>query len=219
MIETVVKLGGSLEATGALPPLLDVLVRAAAEGHRLLVVPGGGRFADAVRAVCAETDPGADAAHWAAVLAMDQLAHLMAGWAPAASLIADPDAADDVADRGLLPILAPFAWLRATDSLPHSWDVTGDTIAARLAADLDVRRLVLVKAADPFPAASSAHAPAAAIAVEELVQHGLVDAYFPRALGYGRECWIVNGHEPERLRRLLHGDTGGAVLVSAGGSS
>jgi hypothetical protein len=137
----------------------------------------------------------------------------MVGWAPAASLITDPDEADDVADRGLLPILAPFAWLRATDSLPHSWDVTADSIAARLAADLDATRLVLVKAADP-ELVGSLHSRGAGLDVEELALRGIVDVYFPRALGYDRECWIVNGQEPEQLHRLLQGDVGGAVRVS-----
>ncbi len=211
MIQTIVKLGGSLEAmeAGALPSLLEVLVRAADAGHRVLALPGGGRFADTVRAACDEHDPGPDAAHWAAVLAMDQLAHLMVGWAPEAMLIWDIDAVDDVADARRLPILAPYAWLRADDPLPHSWDVTGDSIAARLAAELDAPRLVLVKPVEATPAKPLSPV----VPAEELVQHGIVDPYFPRALGYDRECWIVDGHHPERLHRLLHGDAGGAVRV------
>src|SRR5439155_581228 len=51
------------------------------------------------------------------------------------------------ADR--LPVLAPFRWLRAADPLPHSWEVTSDSIAAWLAGQLHARRVVLIK---PAPA-------------------------------------------------------------------
>ncbi len=213
MIETVLKLGGSLEATGSLERLLPMLERLAAEGRRLLVVPGGGRFADAVRAACEERDPGPDAAHWAAVLAMDQYAHLLAGWAPGATLVTDAAAADEVAEHGRLPILAPYAWLRESDSLPHSWDVTGDSIAARIAAEIEAPRLVLVKAAGALPACVAP--PPFAIPADDLAHRGVVDPHFPRALGFDRECWLVDGREPGRLLRLLHGDPGGAIRVTA----
>ena len=66
-------------------------------------------------------------------------------------------------DRGQVPVIAPLQWLRSMDPLPHSWDVTSDSIAAWLAGALDAERLVLIKSA-------GASGPA------------LVDAYFARAL-------------------------------------
>ena len=56
-----------------------------------------------------------------------------------------------------LPVLAPSRWLRDADPLPHSWDVTSDSIAAWVAGEVGARRLVLVKppgagdqAVDPY---------------------------------------------------------------------
>ena len=65
--------------------------------------------------------------------------------------------------RLALPVLAPYRWLRDADPLPHSWDVTSDSIAAWVAGAVGARRLVLVK---PPGAAGG----------------DLVDAYFSRAL-------------------------------------
>jgi aspartokinase-like uncharacterized kinase len=51
-------------------------------------------------------------------------------------------------DAGKIPVLAPYAWIRATDTLPHSWDITSDSIAAFIAGDLGAHELILVKPID-----------------------------------------------------------------------
>ena len=38
--------------------------------------------------------------------------------------------------------------MRASDPLPHSWDITSDSIAAYIAGVLDARELILVKPID-----------------------------------------------------------------------
>src|SRR5438874_12170688 len=83
-----------------------------------------------------------------AVLAMDQYAHLIAGKLPDAVIVAEArEIADALSARpvGRVPVLAPYRWLRETDPLPHSWDVTSDSIAAWVAGRVGARRLVLVK--------------------------------------------------------------------------
>ncbi len=197
---TVVKVGGSLVANGSLPALLATLGELAAS-HRLVVVPGGGPFADAVRERCARDDPGASAAHWMAILAMDQHAHFMTGLLPSARLAVGPDEITATHAEGRLPVLAPYRWLLADDPLPHGWHVTSDSIAAWVAARLSARRLVLLKSMDGVPGADGeirAETPA-----REATRAGIVDDYFERAAEPGLECWIVNGREPRRLSELL----------------
>lgn len=58
------------------------------------------------------------------------------------------------------------------DALPKTWDVTSDSIAARVARDLDARELVLLKSAD-CPATADDH--------EKLGELGYVDPYFATA--------------------------------------
>ena len=163
IVETVVKLGGGLLAY---PEHFDAAVSAidaAARECRLLVVPGGGPFADAVREVDRRLRLSDDAAHWMAVLAMDQYAHLVAARLAGGMLVADRHEIADAFEAGLVPVLAPYRWLREADPLPHAWDVTSDSIAAWVAGASGARRLVLVKP----PGASGSEQ---------------VDAYFPRAL-------------------------------------
>jgi aspartokinase-like uncharacterized kinase len=209
-VDAVVKVGGSLLASGSLPSLLST-VGELARTYRLAAVPGGGPFADAVRGACSVHDPGASAAHWMAMLAMDQHAHLLAGLQPAARLVSGPEEIAKVLAEGLLPVLAPCRWLQAVDPLPHGWHVTSDSIAAWVAARLSARRLVLIKSLEGVPGTSGdvvaeAPLPAAALA-------GIVDEYFERAVEPGLECWVLSGREPQRLSELLReGRTRGTRL-------
>ena len=199
--KSVLKVGGSLAGDPGLPRLLEALGELAAAGHRLVVVPGGGPFADAVRAACAAHDPGPSAAHWMAILAMDQYAHLLAARTPGAALVAGPAEVAGVLAAGRPAVLAPYAWLRAADPLPHSWDVTSDSIAAWVAARLGAPRVVLLKSVDGLR--DEAGTVLARVPRRALGGRDEVDGYFARALEPGTACWIVNGRRPERLRELL----------------
>src|SRR5262249_10174117 len=101
-------------------------VAAAARSHPLLIVPGGGPFADAVRSVDRRFRMSDSAAHWMAVLAMDQHAHLIAGRLTGGAITENLDDIVDALGRKRVPVLAPSRWLRAVDPLPHSWSVTSD---------------------------------------------------------------------------------------------
>jgi aspartokinase-like uncharacterized kinase len=146
-IHTVVKVGGALlaspEAFAWAIGELDCLPR----DGRVLVVPGGGPFADAVRVVDRTVGLSDAAAHWAAILGMDQYAYVLADRLAAATVIDDVEQLARDAAVGRLPVLAPSRWLRAADPLPHSWDVTADSLAAWIARAVDAERLVLLKLA------------------------------------------------------------------------
>jgi aspartokinase-like uncharacterized kinase len=148
MRPAVVKIGGGLlDAPGALE---RVCAAVAVLGRRepLVVVPGGGPLADAVRALDREVGLSPEAAHWMAILAMDQYAHLLAERIPGARLVEEPGVVAAVLAAGEIVILAPSRWLRAADTLPHSWDATSDSVAAFVAGALDAVRLDLVKPAE-----------------------------------------------------------------------
>ena len=166
MIDLVVKLGGALLTSERALDHAARAVQDAAAQVRLVVVPGGGPFADAVRAADRMHSLGDDAAHWMAVLAMDQYAHLLAARIRRARIVDRRDAIEAALIARHVPVLAPYQWLRAVDPLPHSWDVTSDSIAAWLAGALGARRLALVKRARGAP-------------------RELVDSYFERVLPAG----------------------------------
>ena len=115
-------------------------IASAAERRRLLVVPGGGPFADAVRAVDRRFKLPDDTAHWMAVLAMDQYAHLIVARLTGGELVAAPREVVAALRAGHVPVLAPSRWLREADPLPHSWMVTSDSIAAWVGGTVGARR-------------------------------------------------------------------------------
>ena len=165
-IDLVVKVGGGLLARGG---DLDRALRAIAEAareQRLLIVPGGGPFADAVRDVDDRLRLSDEAAHWMAVLAMDQYAHVIAERLAGAALVSGPRDIADALASGRIPVLAPSSWLRDADPLPHTWDVTSDSIAAWVAGAVGAERLILIK-----PSGASGE--------------DVVDPYFSRALPAG----------------------------------
>ena len=67
------------------------------------------------------------AAHWMAHLAMDQYAELLAERIPGGRWWRSQAPSSRQWTRRV-PVLAPSRWMRSADVLPHSWDVTSDSI-------------------------------------------------------------------------------------------
>lgn len=134
----VVKIGGGLlRAEG-----VEGLRRACAEAIEMartrpvLVVPGGGPFADAVRAVDGLPD---DVAHALALRAMDQLGVLLARLLPGAAALTSLIAP---ASLGLLMVAPAFA---DRPEVPQSWDVTSDSLAVLAAGTIGAKEAILLK--------------------------------------------------------------------------
>src|SRR3954469_17602608 len=141
----IIKIGGGLTWV---PGALDRVCRTVGNLSRqwpLVVVPGGGPFADGIREFDRRMGLSADAAHWMAILAMDQYAHVLASRIPDALLVEEPGCIREGLRGGGAVVLAPSRWMRSADVLPHSWEVTSDSIAAFVAGALDAQRLVLIK--------------------------------------------------------------------------
>jgi aspartokinase-like uncharacterized kinase len=183
-LPVVVKIGGSLtdRAAAVVGEVLDAGVPA-------LIVPGGGQFADAVRALAPPDTP----AHWMAVAAMEAY-----GWY--LSSFGIPVTAD-LAVPAAPTVFLPYAALRAHDPLPHSWAVTSDTIAAWTAREIGAS-LVLVKSVDGLERGgvplAAVHGPFPCEEVDPLLLPYLFDYRIP--------AWIVNGRVGGRLRALLTGE-------------
>jgi len=182
-VVVVVKLGGSLLTAAPFDSILAEIA-AASRTVPLLVVPGGGPFADAVRAADRSLGLGDDAAHWMAILAMDQCAHAITSRLPGSVLVTRRDDVGQALERQRIPVLAPYGWLREDDPLPHSWDITSDSISAWVAGQIGASRLVLVKP----PGASGSD---------------LVDPCFERVLPPHVEKTIVTADRIDRLRAAL----------------
>ena len=176
--------------------------RACAEVNELaakrpvLVVPGGGPFADAVRAVDAQVGLTDGVAHVLALRAMDQLGAMLAPLLPAAEPLSDL-----VAPRalGLLAVAPAFA---GRPEVPESWAVTSDSLAVLAAGAIGADEAVLLKPVRGVVARwPSDDPPLAALTAGELAAL--------QARGGGR---VVDAYLPDAVRR-----TGVVVTVRAPG--
>jgi aspartokinase-like uncharacterized kinase len=188
----VVKIGGSLAESGAAAALLRGL--AARQPRRLIVVPGGGEFADAVRRAQRRQAFGEPAAHHMALLAMHMSAVMLAAFMPGGVVAETREAFESAWRRNLTPIWAPERMALAAPGVPASWEVTSDSLAAWLAAELGALRLLVVKSC-PVPDAIARDAPALAAA-------GIVDARFPEFVAAARFAWRVVSGADAALRAL-----------------
>lgn len=189
-VPLVVKIGGSL--TAEIPSLHEILI---ASGRDILIVPGGGRFADAVRDTGAEGTP----AHWMAICAMEQSAWL---WVAAGAVPVEGvhDLVQGVA------VLLPYLAMREADPLPHSWDVTSDTIAAWVASVRDVP-LLLLKSVDGIVCEGELCEYVSGEMGGGTMETDVVDPLFlPFAYAFGIRWAIINGREPDQIRRFLQGE-------------
>ncbi|PNQ96532.1 aspartate/glutamate/uridylate kinase (plasmid) [Azospirillum argentinense] len=185
----VVKLGGSLWRAPELRRWLEIL--AAARRLRVVIVPGGGPFADAVRDAQPALGFSDRAAHRMALLAMEQygtaLADLEPRLTPARSLA-------DLRGRPSPTVWMPLPLAENAD-VAESWDVTSDSLAVWLADALGATCAVLVK---------SAPLPDAVTPVTQLVTAGIVDPALPdRMARYGGAVWCVSRDEHRRFAKAL----------------
>jgi aspartokinase-like uncharacterized kinase len=194
---TVVKVGGGV-GDDALPGLCAALGELGRR-HPLLVVPGGARFADAVRDADRRFGLSADAAHRMAILGMEQFGWLLSELIPGT--------------RVLLPAGLPL------EGLPRSWQVTSDSIAAWVADRVGAERLVLVKGVDGLYADWPRGDPIADLTAAELaaLRLGGVDEHLPAVLANARfETWVISGRDPARIAQLLdQGTTAGTRIAVA----
>ncbi|MGB9175689.1 MAG: uridylate kinase [Methanoregula sp.] len=181
----VVKLGGSLSSR--VPDLVPVLL---ASERPLFIVPGGGMFADAVRKLRVDDD----SAHWMAIASMDQYGLF-------------------IGSQGIMTtaflqtphqpvVFLPYCSLRQHDPLPHSWDVTSDSIAAWV-ADLLGLDLLLLKSVDGILENGSLMEQ-----VKIPVKTEVLDPFFiPFVLEKKVKTIIINGSRVDRIEKFLRGES------------
>jgi 5-(aminomethyl)-3-furanmethanol phosphate kinase len=139
---TVVKLGGSFAFS---PHLRDWIAAIVACAGRIVVVPGGGPFADAVRAAQAPMGFDDRAAHHMGLLAMEQYGCAIASLDERLLLADSLEAILEGLAEAKVPVWLPALTVLTDAAIPQSWDVTSDSLAAWLAGRIGAERLVLVK--------------------------------------------------------------------------
>ena len=179
----------------------------AAGGSAVVVVPGGGPFADQVRALQKRRRFDDGAAHHMALLAMEQYGRMLAALEPRLRLAASRAELARARRAGLAAVWMPTSMVLADPRIAASWDITSDSLAAWLAGKLRARHLVLVKSIAVTNGATAA----------DLARRGMVDPAFPAYLDRSRaEGWCIDDHRPIDMARALASGGGVGTPIASG---
>jgi aspartokinase-like uncharacterized kinase len=212
-VDAVIKVGGSLAEYPENLRLLCHKLAGLAKKYMLIVVPGGGRFADVVREFDNRFALSCNRAHSMAVLAMDQFGFLLSNITPNSRVFHLLKNAKKLSKAEMVPIFLPSRLMFEEDPLENSWDATSDSIAAYVAKRVNAGKLVLVTDVDGVftsdPKVDSDATLIRKISAEQLLtmnRRTSVDRYLPKLLLDAQvDCYIVNGLFPERVETILAG--------------
>jgi hypothetical protein len=176
----VVKIGGSLLRQ---PRLKSILKLVGAARRPIVVVPGGGVFADAVRDAQAAHGFDDATAHRMALLAMHQTGLVLAGLEPRLTPAGTLPAIARALASGKVPVWLPLRLSERDRRIPADWSITSDGLAARLAERLGAPAVLLLKSCTVPQGASLAG----------LARNGIVDARFAEIVDRAGLAWRVLG--------------------------
>jgi len=206
---SVIKIGGSLakdqDSLSRLCQKLNIL----SKKYQIIIVPGGGNFADTVRHFYYKFKLSDDIAHRMAILAMDQYGLLLKDILNKAILIDNIDNTIQYI-KGLYIIL-PSKIMLSSDPLEHSWNITSDSISAYMASLLKAEKLILVKDVDGIytfdPLKNCKAKLFRRVSATKLFKEKItscVDNFLPKILIEKRlKCYVVSGKHPERIKNIL----------------
>lgn len=167
---TVIKLGGSVIFSENLTGWIAALIKLDAP---IVLVTGGGDFADAVRDTQIEMRLDDIAAHHMALLTMDQTAYAVASHDKKLVVAQSEDQITSALEANQIPVWAPFAMTHGNETIEQSWDITSDSLALWLAQKLTADRLCLIKSVDLEEAEYDAY---------QLAKDNIIDDAFPAQL-------------------------------------
>ena len=182
----VIKIGGSLLGAPELAKWLETIVNHC-DGH-VIIVPGGGLFANSVREAQQITNMSDAVAHQLALLAMDQFGLMLASMNPH---LVTASTELEIAERGWQHrgiVWLPSKMVLADDTVPKNWQVTSDSLAAWLANKLDAQQLIIVKSTSLLSYQQTAPS-----ALQHLVDDEVIDSQFSQYIaGQLYQTWVLN---------------------------
>lgn len=209
-MDAVVKVGGSLVAEPSHLINLCTSLSKLSRKHTIVVVPGGGRFADVVRDCDERFNLSRNISHRMAILGMDQFGMLLSQITPnsvATYLLNDTK---QLSETSAVPIFLPSRLMFGEDPLENSWDVTSDSIAAYVANRLEAHKLLLITDVDGIFTKNPRYKDSMLIeqiSAEELSKFSnrtSVDNFLAKLLlEIPVNCYVVNGKYPDRVRAII----------------
>lgn len=179
----VIRVGGSLLTWPSFVTAFSSWLDQQPESTNILIA-GGGPWVELIRQAATRFDVEDEAAHWLAIHAMSTTAELLATLLKVESVSCWERL--QTIRRGVV-VFQVESFLRMDASgpqpLPRSWDVTSDSIAAKVAGGLGADELVLLKSNSP---------PSGAPDFETMANNGYVDRFFPQSASQIERVRYIN---------------------------
>jgi aspartokinase-like uncharacterized kinase len=201
----VLKLSGSLDNEKTLSNLIRVIEELSSNFH-IVIVPGGGAFADFIRARSTARGVSDETSHAQAVLSVCQFGYELIGRFQNGVAAHNRPQVEAALKSGATPVFIPYPYAVKQTSIPATWDATSDTIAAEVCRDLGIGGLVLLKSVDGIIKNGKLQAQ---VGKASLKKSDVVDPLFSSHVKSGWDLFILNGRKPERLKELF--ETGSTI--------
>ncbi len=184
------KVGGSLLDWEELPSRLSRFLNQL--NRPVMLLAGGGKIANLVRDWDQLFNLGEERSHQLAIESMSLTASLLTAIVPQSCLVKNQEQLEAAIKHRQIPVLDAAGWLEQLEAkaqlkLPHTWNITSDSIALWLAAELGLERLVLLKSID-FPDQGD---------LKTASEKGLIDAGFPdlfKKIAGNQQRIVLNWH-------------------------
>lgn len=143
MNKWVIKIGGSLYDSEHLVKWLSNI--SICSQKQIVIVPGGGPFADQVRYADEKFNLKELHSHHMAVMAMQQYGTLLASLCPELELANSIEKIHRAWDKDKSVIWEPYELIRDECKLDKTWEITSDSLALWLADYLQIKNILYVK--------------------------------------------------------------------------
>jgi aspartokinase-like uncharacterized kinase len=222
MSSALLKVGGSLALYPEKLRALCIKLSEVSKKHKLIIVPGGGEFADVVRILDKRFSLSCGTSHKMAILGMDQYGLLLSDLMPNSVVVRKLEEIKSSFEIEKLPVFLPSKLLFKEDPLENSWDITSDAIALYIANKLETPKVLLITDVDGiFTSDPKKHSNARFIenlSARELMamnNRTSVDKTLPKLLLKSHvTCVVVNGLFPERVIAILDGQAAVCTLIT-----
>ncbi len=116
--------------------------------NKIIIIPGGGSYANLIRSMDKKMDFDEDLSHWMAIYAMNTQGTKIINKFPEIEGINNIKPTKKSVNETKIFLFLPYEFLKQNDELPHSWDVTSDSITIFMANKIGLKECYLIKDID-----------------------------------------------------------------------
>lgn len=114
--------------------------------QKIILIPGGGSFANFIRKIYNELNFTEETAHWMGIISMNYNGLELSKKFPNIQVVENFERLKE--SKKIFSIFLPYDFIKETDKLPHTWDVTSDSISIFIAKELGLNECYFIKDVD-----------------------------------------------------------------------